>query len=208
MVELRKRSAPAPAVPPPAKRASSTSKVKKAAEKVKAAVVGPAESTTTGDDNAVVNESGVLPETTGTAGDVAEEAPAPVTSNGNASANKLGKESVGQKIEVEGFDDTVTTHDGTETRLATLLERSKMGVVVFTYPKASTPGCEFLTVLEETICSPDLGTTQACLFRDAYAPITSAGYSVYGLSTDSAKSNTTFVNKHSLPYPLLVSYAS
>ena len=144
MVELRKRSAPAPAAPPPAKRASSTSKVKKAAEKVKAAVVGPTESTTTGGDNAVVNESGVLPETTGTAGDVTEEAAAPATGTTNGSASKLGKESVGQKIEVGGFGGVVTTHDGTETSLGALVEGSKMGVVVFTYPKASTPGCESL----------------------------------------------------------------
>ena len=50
-----------------------------------------------------------------------------------------------------------------------------------------------------------LGTTQACLFRDSYAPITGASFAVYGLSTDSGKANTTFVNKNSLPYPLLVS---
>jgi peroxiredoxin len=50
-----------------------------------------------------------------------------------------------------------------------------------------------------------IGTTQACLFRDNYAPITDKGYAVYGLSTDSPKSNTTFVTKQSLPYPLLVS---
>ena len=159
MVELRKRSAPAPTAPPPAKRASSTSKVKKAAEKVKAAVVGPTDSSTTeagnastASDNPVVNESGVLPETTGTAGDVTEEPSAPATSNGNASANKLGKESVGQKIKVEGFGGVVSTHDGTETRLAILLEGSKTGVVVFTYPKASTPGCEFICCAWKLTC--------------------------------------------------------
>jgi peroxiredoxin Q/BCP len=47
------------------------------------------------------------------------------------------------------------------------------------------------------------GTTQACLFRDNYSPITAAGLSVYGLSTDSPKSNTTFATKQSLPFPLL-----
>lgn len=47
------------------------------------------------------------------------------------------------------------------------------------------------------------GTTQACLFRDNYAPLTASGLSVYGLSTDSPKSNTTFATKQSLPYPLL-----
>ena len=47
------------------------------------------------------------------------------------------------------------------------------------------------------------GTTQACLFRDNYSTLTTSGLSVYGLSTDSPKSNTTFATKQSLPYPLL-----
>jgi thioredoxin-dependent peroxiredoxin len=47
------------------------------------------------------------------------------------------------------------------------------------------------------------GTTQACLFRDNYSALTASGLSVFGLSTDSAKSNTTFATKQSLPYPLL-----
>jgi thioredoxin-dependent peroxiredoxin len=47
------------------------------------------------------------------------------------------------------------------------------------------------------------GTTQACLFRDNYAVLTDSGLSVYGLSTDSPKSNTTFATKQSLPFPLL-----
>ena len=47
------------------------------------------------------------------------------------------------------------------------------------------------------------GTTQACLFRDNYSPLTAAGLSVYGLSSDSPKSNTTFATKQSLPYTLL-----
>jgi peroxiredoxin Q/BCP len=48
-----------------------------------------------------------------------------------------------------------------------------------------------------------LGTTQVCLFRDSYGPITATGYSIYGLSTDSTKANTTFKTKQHLPYPLL-----
>lgn len=47
------------------------------------------------------------------------------------------------------------------------------------------------------------GTTQACLFRDNITPLTEAGLSVFGLSSDSTKSNTTFATKQSLPYPLL-----
>jgi thioredoxin-dependent peroxiredoxin len=51
--------------------------------------------------------------------------------------------------------------------------------------------------------SPLIGTTQACLFRDKYSSLTESGISVYGLSADSPKSNTTFATKQSLPYPLL-----
>ncbi|KAK8215158.1 thioredoxin peroxidase dot5 [Zalaria obscura] len=48
-----------------------------------------------------------------------------------------------------------------------------------------------------------LGTTQACLFRDSFAPLTATGLSIYGLSTDSPKANTTFKTKQNLPYTLL-----
>lgn len=47
------------------------------------------------------------------------------------------------------------------------------------------------------------GITQACLFRDSYEPLTAGGLSIYGLSKDSPKANTTFKEKQKLPYPLL-----
>ena len=49
------------------------------------------------------------------------------------------------------------------------------------------------------------GTKQACLFRDNHPSITlpEIGLSIFGLSADSPKSNTTFVTKQSLPYPLI-----
>jgi thioredoxin-dependent peroxiredoxin len=52
------------------------------------------------------------------------------------------------------------------------------------------------------LCSA--GTTQACLFRDSFEPLTqTTGLSIYGLSTDSPKSNTSFRTKQNLPYTLL-----
>ena len=51
--------------------------------------------------------------------------------------------------------------------------------------------------------SPNLGTKQACLFRDDYDQLSSTGLSIYGLSADSPKANTTFKSKQSLPYSLL-----
>jgi peroxiredoxin Q/BCP len=41
------------------------------------------------------------------------------------------------------------------------------------------------------------------MFRDAYEQLSSTGLSIYGLSTDSPKANTTFKTRQNLPYPLL-----
>lgn len=227
MVELRKRPAREPAPAPPAKRSSSktsTSKVKQAVNKAKAVVTGkPADDTSAAAPEAkdsdhgagempVATETGVVPETTGTAGEGANAAPATATSptaadaaapaEGGAAAAaattsgmKLDKASVGSKIALAGFGGTVSTHEGRQVSVQELLQEVEtspggkgQGLVLFTYPKASTPGC----------------TTQACLFRDKYKPITDAGYAVYGLSTDSEKANGNFVAKQGLPYPLLV----
>ncbi|EFE37824.1 disrupter of telomere silencing protein Dot5, putative [Trichophyton verrucosum HKI 0517] len=49
----------------------------------------------------------------------------------------------------------------------------------------------------------NIGTRQACAFRDDYANLTSTGLSIFGLSGDSPKANTTFQTKQKLPYPLL-----
>lgn len=110
---------------------------------------------------------------------------AAVTGKTNGAAKSAPK--VGDSIDLATFGGDIQTHDGTNTTLAKLVEESKAGVVLFTYPKASTPGC----------------TTQVCLFRDSYTPLTATGYSIYGLSNDSPKANTTFHTKQKLQYPLL-----
>lgn len=71
-----------------------------------------------------------------------KDAPAdtePAPSNGNPSENKV---SVGDNITLEGFGGEIETNDGEKTTLKKLVEESKGGVVLFTYPKASTPGCK------------------------------------------------------------------
>ncbi|KAJ9498025.1 thioredoxin peroxidase dot5 [Exophiala xenobiotica] len=172
-VELRKRPAPKePATaPPPTKRGSGAGNtVERLAEKAKAAVTNKA----TKDDSAPT---------------AAAEAPitAAAEPKPNGTASTGGKIGVGEKIALDGFGGTLQTNDGQDVTLKDLLDKSLAGIVVFTYPKASTPGC----------------TTQACLFRDNYAPITGASLSIYGLSTDSPKANSTFVTKQKLQYPLL-----
>lgn len=41
------------------------------------------------------------------------------------------------------------------------------------------------------------------MFRDNYTHLSSTGLSIYGLSGDSPKANTTFKTKQNLPYPLM-----
>ncbi|KAF1358237.1 AhpC-TSA-domain-containing protein, partial [Lizonia empirigonia] len=104
-----------------------------------------------------------------------------------ATTSSAGTPKVGSTIDLNNFGGEVETHDGKKTTLAKLVEESKGGLVLFTYPKASTPGC----------------TTQVCLFRDSYASLTATGFSIFGLSNDSPKANTTFKTKQKLPYSLL-----
>jgi len=60
-------------------------------------------------------------------------------------------------------------------------------LVLFFYPKASTPGC----------------TLEACNLSDNYSRFTSLGYDVLGVSADSAKRQSNFKEKYGFPYPLL-----
>lgn len=60
-------------------------------------------------------------------------------------------------------------------------------LVVFFYPKASTPTC----------------TTEACNLRDNYQDLTDKGYSILGVSADSPKRQANFKEKNKFPYPLL-----
>ncbi|KAK8113638.1 hypothetical protein PG999_005707 [Apiospora kogelbergensis] len=116
---------------------------------------------------------------------VASKPAAPAKANG--ASKPAAKPVVGHVITLEGFGGEIETNDGEKTTLKALVDESKSGVVLFTYPKASTPGC----------------TNQACMFRDNYEPFTKDGLAIYGLSADSPKANTTFKEKQKLPYPLL-----
>lgn len=84
-------------------------------------------------------------------------------------------------------DFTLTDATGTEVRLADLRDKADRGVVVYFYPRASTPGC----------------TKEACDFRDSLAAWRASGYEVVGVSPDSQAALTRFAEKESLPFPLL-----
>lgn len=68
-----------------------------------------------------------------------------------------------------------------------LADFSGKKLVLFFYPKASTPGC----------------TAEACDLRDHFTEIKDAGYSLLGVSADSQKKQLNFSTKYEFPFPLL-----
>jgi len=60
-------------------------------------------------------------------------------------------------------------------------------VILYFYPKDDTPGC----------------TVEACSFRDEHSVFLKKGAIVLGVSPDSSKQHTKFIEKFSLPFPLL-----
>lgn len=74
--------------------------------------------------------------------------------------------------------------DGNIIRLSDFTGRR---LVLYFYPKDSTPGC----------------TAEACDLRDNYERFLNQGYAVVGVSKDSAASHRKFIEKYSLPFPLI-----
>ncbi|MEI8272849.1 MAG: thioredoxin-dependent thiol peroxidase [Paludibacter sp.] len=74
--------------------------------------------------------------------------------------------------------------DGKEIKLADFTGKK---LVIYFYPKDSTPGC----------------TAQACSLRDNYSDLQKAGYEVIGVSADSASSHQKFIAKQNLPFNLI-----
>jgi thioredoxin-dependent peroxiredoxin len=60
-------------------------------------------------------------------------------------------------------------------------------LVIYFYPKDNTPAC----------------TNQACSLRDSYQALQKEGYSILGVSMDTEKAHTRFIEKFSLPFPLI-----
>ncbi|MBO7559105.1 MAG: thioredoxin-dependent thiol peroxidase [Bacteroidaceae bacterium] len=74
--------------------------------------------------------------------------------------------------------------NGNEIRLS---DFSGKKLVLYFYPKDSTPGC----------------TQEACNLRDNYSELRRQGYEVVGVSVDSEKSHQRFIEKNNLPFPLI-----
>ena len=73
---------------------------------------------------------------------------------------------------------------GNEIRVS---DYSGKRLIVYFYPKDSTPGC----------------TAEACSLRDGMEELAAAGYSVVGISADSAASHGRFKEKQQLNFPLI-----
>lgn len=87
---------------------------------------------------------------------------------------------VGDKApELLGIDE-----QGNEIRLSDFKGKR---LVVYFYPKDSTPGC----------------TAEACSLRDGMDELASAGYAVVGISADSTASHIRFKEKQQLNFPLV-----
>lgn len=88
------------------------------------------------------------------------------------------------QIGTQAPDFTLPASDGTQFTLSSLRGR---GVILYFYPKDNTSGC----------------TQQACDFRDAEADFASKDYVIVGVSKDTLKSHTSFIEKYQLPFVLL-----
>lgn len=80
----------------------------------------------------------------------------------------------------------VELQDSTKINLSKYAKDNHI-LVIFAYPKASTPGC----------------TRQAKGFRDEFDDLKKLNATVLGLSADNSKSQTSFKNKQELPYNLI-----
>ncbi|WP_102693973.1 thioredoxin-dependent thiol peroxidase [Rummeliibacillus pycnus] len=66
--------------------------------------------------------------------------------------------------------------------------KGEKSVVLYFYPKDMTPGC----------------TTEACDFRDAYQDFSELDAVILGVSPDDENKHVKFIEKHGLPFSLLV----
>lgn len=77
--------------------------------------------------------------------------------------------------------------EGSDGKRHSLKEYAGKSVILYFYPKDSTPGC----------------TKEACGFRDDYRKLTDLGVVLLGVSKDSIASHGRFIAAHGLPFVLL-----
>jgi peroxiredoxin Q/BCP len=88
---------------------------------------------------------------------------------------------------VEGTRAPAFSAPDQDARTRSLSEFRGKAVVLYFYPRDSTPGC----------------TAEACAFRDAWDRIEAAGGHVVGVSSDDVESHAAFAEEHELSFPLI-----
>ena len=88
------------------------------------------------------------------------------------------------EVGMKAPDFTLNDKDGKAVSLSDFLGKK---VVLYFYPKDSTPGC----------------TRQACAFAGAYSEFKNKNVEVIGISRDSVASHVKFAEKYNLPFTLL-----
>ena len=81
-------------------------------------------------------------------------------------------------------DFTLSDQNGKEVSLRSFLTNK---VLIWFYPKASTPGC----------------TAEGCSLRDEFTELTEANVKILGISKDTVKRQLNFATKQNYPYQLL-----
>ena len=74
-----------------------------------------------------------------------------------------------------------------DDKLLTLDTYKGKKLILYFYPKDSTPGC----------------TAESCNLRDNYSELLDLGYDVLGVSADNSASHKKFITKNELPFHLL-----
>jgi thioredoxin-dependent peroxiredoxin len=84
------------------------------------------------------------------------------------------------------FQATAVGGEYGDSRTVALRDFRGAAVVLYFYPKDDTPGC----------------TTQACSLRDSWESLRDDA-KIFGVSIDSEQSHRKFIDKYSLPFPIL-----
>lgn len=90
-------------------------------------------------------------------------------------------------MSLEGMKAPEFLLNGSDGKQHSLKQYAGKTVVIYFYPKDSTPGC----------------TKEACGFRDNYKELTDSGVVVIGVSRDSVDSHNKFISNYTLPFVLL-----
>lgn len=108
----------------------------------------------------------------------------PAAKSGASASKDAPRESKLLKVGAKAPAFSLKNTEGNTVKLSDFKGKT---VVLYFYPKDMTPGC----------------TTEACGFRDDYAPLRQRGVEVLGVSGDDPASHQKFTEKYSLPFPLL-----